>query len=862
MKKIHCIMSLAAALIAVSCSNSYEYPYQDPSLGVDERVDNLIELLTLEEKLDLLMSTQAPVERIGLPGFELGGEACHGVKDDGFTVFPQAIGLAATFDTPGVYDVFSAVSDEARARRNTESGSSVSFWTPNINIFRDPRWGRGQETYGEDPYLMSRMGMAVVRGLQGDDPKYVKAAACAKHFSVHSGPEPLRHRYNPSVSDRDLWDTYMYAFKKLVQDAGVEEVMCAYTRYEGKPCCGSSKLLQEILRDKWGFKGIVVSDCGAIGDFYMQNHHETHKDGAEAAASAVLSGTNIECGEIGGANVYSNLSKSLEAGTLTEDDIDAVLRPALALRIRLGGLDPVELSPWKDLGAETISSEENHALALKMARESMTLLLNDGTLPLDKGVKKLLVVGPNADDTEMQLGNYNGEPTENHVLSIVDAIRKAVPSAEIVYQRGCGHADNEGCTFLLGNDDNALKCEYFASADFSGEPIETHRKDYLMLNTKDECPDYLKDVPVFSARFTSHVKNDTGRQMNYVIRGNGRFKMTVDGRIICEQRNPDMDIRWDSVPDMDKMFTVEPGKAFDLVIEYVKDFEGDANFYFDLASFYSFETEKVDVPSDADAIIFVAGLSSRLENEQFCATSDGFYGGDRTKVELPAVQRQLLHKLHASGKPVVVVNCSGSAVSYTEDENQFNALLQAWYGGQAMGTAVADVLFGDYNPAGRLPVTVYASTSQLPDFLDYNMEGRTYRYFREKPEFAFGYGLSYTSFSYGKPVLSASSAKVGEGVELTVPVTNTGSLAGDEVVQVYVKCLDNPLAPIKALKGYSRVNIQPGQTASVKISLASDAFETFDYNSSDMAVLKGKYQIFCGSSSRDEDLQAVPFEIL
>ena len=858
--KRHTILLLTASLFLLgACAHQdYEYPFQNPGLSPEKRVDNLMSLLTLEEKMSLLVSEEPAIERLGIPAFEWGNEACHGIRQKGATVFPQSIALAASFDKEQNYEVFSAVSDEARAVWNQGYGG-ISFWTPNINIVRDPRWGRSQETYGEDPYLTGVMGSAVVNGLQGNDSHYLKTAACAKHYAVHSGPEPLRHRYNPSVSGRDLWDTYLPAFRTLVQKAGVSEVMCAYTRFEGKPCCASDKLLTGILRDQWGFKGIVVTDCGAIGDFYEYNHHMTHKDGVDASADAILSGTNIECGTIGGTTAFVNLSKSLEQGLVEEEDIDRVLRGALLLRFKLGTFDPVEMLPWKDLGKETMSSDEHHQLALKAARESITLLANDGTLPLKKDLRKILVVGPNADAADMHLGNYNGTPTEEHTQSILSAIREAVPGTEVRYARGCGYAQTEGSTFYFSK--HRLRIEYFNGETFSGDPIGTGEAGYINMNPNTPLPGCLKGLDSYSIRYTGEVEVDTPSTLLYVMRSNMPFSLKVNGREIAGQKEVHREIGYDSVPDMDSIIEVEPGKKYGFVLEFVHPAGESAHLYFDLAEQHPYTAEKFEV-ADEDAIIFIGGLNSDLEGEQACILADGFFGGDRTKVELPVEQQDLIRKMHATGKPVVVVNCSGSAVTFTEIEDQYNALVQAFYGGEAMGQAIADVLFGNYNPAGRLPVTVYASTDQLPDFKDYNMEGRTYRYLRgEEPEFHFGYGLSYTTFEYGKATLSAESVKAGKGVGITIPVTNTGSIAGDEVVQVYIRSLDDPTAPVKELKGFERVGIEPGETVNVKIALEPDAFERYDIGLGKVAVHKGRYQILYGPSSRESDLTALDFSV-
>ncbi|MBQ0087658.1 MAG: glycoside hydrolase family 3 C-terminal domain-containing protein [Bacteroidales bacterium] len=727
MKKLALI---AVTLLALaSCKQKdeteYEYPFRNPNLKVEQRVEDLLSRLTLREKVGMTMSSSFSVDRLGIPAYTWWSEACHGITGAGVTVFPQSIGLAASFDTERQFEIYTAVSDEARARWNSTEHNEfgvdskycldwwhgLSFWCPNVNIFRDPRWGRGQETSGEDPFLAGEMGAAVVRGMQGDNDRYFKTIACAKHFAVHSGPESTRHSFDARVSQRDLWETYLPAFKKLV-DAGVQQVMGAYNRYEGEPCCASNRLLVDILRGKWNYQGFVVSDCGAIENFYEKGRHETHPDAATASAAAVKAGCDVECG-----TSYDSLSEAVEKGYITEAEIDVSLRRILSARIRLGMLDPVELDPWKELGADDLSTEKNHELARKSAQETMVLLKNNGILPLSRNLKKIAVIGPNADNSYMHLGNYNGTPTDGHTLSIVDAIRQAAGSAEIIY--------NKGCENIVGKGEEEV--------NFS--------------------------------------------QMQSQI-------------------------------------------------------------------------------ADADVIIAVTGLTAKLEGEEMSIDCDGFYRGDRTAIELPEVQQNLVRAARQTGKPVVVVNCSGSAIAFGPIEKDYDALLQAWYGGQAAGLAVADVLFGDYNPAGRLPVTFYESTSQLPsDLEDYNMEGKTYRYFRGTPLYAFGYGLSYTTFEYGEAKVKGSKHKV------TVPVTNTGSIDGDEVVQIYVKALDNPEAPIKSLKGFKRVNVPAGKTVSVTIELGDQAFEFYNPEVDGLRVAKGRYKILYGGSSRDEDLKSIDITI-
>ena len=714
-----------------------QYPYQNPQLSFAERVENLLSLLTPEEKVGLMMNKSVSVDRLGIPSYNWWSEACHGVRQDGYTVFPQPIGMAAAFNPQQVYDVFSAVSDEARANWNRTDhhdpklynvpmgvtyypgNPELTFWCPNVNIFRDPRWGRGQETCGEDPYLTAILGVETVRGMQQPRGSYFKTHACAKHYAVHSGPEPLRHTYNASVSMRDLWETYLPAFKALVKKGNVREVMCAYNRYEGRPCCTSDRLLVDILRRKWNYEAIVLTDCDAINNFYNRGQHETHPDALSASVDAVLNGTDLECGK-----VFMVLTEALEKGLIQERTLDFHLRKTLLGRFELGMFDPAETLPWADLKPAVISSEAHNDLATQAARESIVLLENKrlpnpsagGTLtpvlPLSKSLRHIAVVGPNADNVELLNGNYGGTPTKAHQHSLLEGIRNAVPGADVVYRKACELA--------IGD-----------STDLS---------------------------------------------------------------------------------------------TFDDLAQEVRD---------------------------ADVIIIIGGISARMEGE----------GGDKANIELPAVQQKLVRAMHATGRPVVFVNCSGSAIAFGSVEGCYDALLQAWYPGQGGAQALADVLFGDYNPSGKLPVTFYRSNDDLPDFLDYSMENRTYRYFKGEPQYAFGYGLSYTTFAYGKGKLSKTSMKADGKVTLTVPVTNTGSREGTEAVQVYVKALDYPEAPIKSLKGFQKLTLAAGQSARASITLDGEAFEYYDPSIDELSTRPGHYQILYGSSSREQDLQKLDFVV-
>jgi len=869
-KVLLCSSILAASLMIAGCKH-YDYPYLNPNLSVDKRVENLLSLLTPEEKIGLMMNGSVSVDRLDLPAYNWWNEACHGICYDDVTVFPQVIALAATFDADQQYDIYTAVSDEARAVWNTtdhhvlgvnEPNGSIwhqglSFWCPNVNIFRDPRWGRGQETPGEDPYLNSVMGAQTVKAMQGTDKKYLKLHACAKHYAVHSGPEPLRHQFDVTVPMRDLWETYLPAFQTLVQDGNVQEVMCAYHRYEGDPCCGSDRLLVDILRNKWGFNGLVVSDCGAIGDFYNPRNHGTHEDAASASADAVLSGTDVECG-----TSYKSLTESLEKGLITEADIDVNVRRILKARFQLGMFDPAEKLPWANLGLETLSSPEHTALADKAAHEAVVLLKNENSvLPLKKSGVKIAVVGPNADDARVILGNYNGYPTAANKQTIVEAIRAAAPSAEVVFEKGCDLADPYITKHYIAemNGGAGLHAEYYNNTEYSGSVVATaNYNEPLSLNTTspalahEDCAwEEGLNLTDFSAKYSGTFTADYTGDMIYQVRGSGKYNFSVNGKTIAEQAEAPrgrFGFGMFGRGMAPTTFPVVAGQTYEVSIELAQPEAKSASFSFDLMSRRGVDfASVVNNVKDADVIIMVSGISSDIEGE----------GHDRSYIELPEVQQELLAAMDATGKPVVLVNVSGSAIAFGNVEDKYDALVQAWYGGQACGKAVADVIFGDYNPAGRLPVTFYASTEQLPDFQDYTLTNRTYRYFQGEPLYAFGYGLSYTSFSYGEGKVAGKA----KNMTLTVPVTNTGDRDGDEVVQVYVKAMDDPGAPIKSLKGFQRVNVAAGQTANVTVALSPDAFDFYEESIDGLALKHGKYQILYGSSSRDCDLKAVEVEI-
>lgn len=694
-------------------ASAQTYPYQDPNLSAEERANDLCGRLTLEEKAKLMVNNSEAIDRLGIPYFPWWNEALHGVGRNGLaTVFPATIGMAASFDNELLLDVFTAVSDEARAKntyaKHTNSlaqNRGVSFWTPNINIFRDPRWGRGQETYGEDPYLTSVMGLSVVRGLQGpSDSRYKKLLACAKHFVVHSGPEWSRHQFNlENLPSRDLYETYLPAFKTLVKEGDVAEVMCAYHRMDGKPCCGNSQLLNHLLRTELGFKGLVTSDCGAIDDFWSNNGHGFSLDKIHAASQAVAAGTDLECGY----SNYISLPEAVKKGLVTEEQINTSLKRLLVARFEVGDFDDDSLVEWTKIPMSVVGSKAHNALALKMAHETMTLLQNKGNiLPLNRNAR-IVVLGENAVDSTMLWGNYNGFPS--HTVTILEGILKKANN--VTYIPGCGL-------------------------------------------TKTDNTDYVKAT------------------------------------------------------------------------------------------------------ADADVVIFVGGLSPKLEGEEMPSLNEpGFKKGDRTTIELPEAQRTLLARLHAANRRIVFVNCSGSAVGLVPETSSTDAILQAWYGGEEGGTAVADVLFGDYNPSGKLPVTFYKNTEQLPPYEDYSMKGRTYRYFTGQPLFPFGYGLSYTTFKVGKPRYNASKGQV------VVNVKNTGMREGDTTVQIYIRRPDDKNGPIKTLRGFKRVHLRKGERKKVVIDMPKERFASWDETTNTMRVLPGDCLLMAGTSSDINDLCTIKVKL-
>ena len=830
-------------------------PYQNHELSAEERAEDLCKRLTLEEKSLLMMNGSPAIERLGIPSFDWWSEALHGVGRNGLaTVFPSCIGMAASFDDDLIEEVFTAVSDEARAkntlaRREGKNGKykGLSFWTPNINVFRDPRWGRGQETYGEDPYMNGRMGLRVVKGLQGDGTgKYYKLHACAKHYAVHSGPEKTRHSFDiERLPARELWETYLPAFRMLVKNGKVQQVMCAYQRFEGSPCCGSDRLLNSILRYDWGFDGLVVSDCGAIGDFYREGRHEVSKDAKAASALGVLSGTDVECG-----GVYKNLPGAVKRGDVKESDIDVCVKRLLKGRFELGDFDPDSIVPWTSIPMSVVGSVKHRELARKMAREQMVLLKNNGILPLSPDAANIMVMGPNAADSTMMWGIYYGQPA--HTVTALEGLN-ARTGRKLPYARACAVTRMTDQESVFGNfhcsKGKGMEASYWNNTGMSGQPdVEVVYTSAISLDNGGNTA-FAPGVNL--TNFTTRIKGtytaDRDEMLRMVYNNDDGLRIIINGDTVHN--------RWKTDPlnFRDREFAVEKGKKYYIEVDYMQ-LEDDATLNFDILRPRDVPpADAVAKAKDAEVVIFIGGISPVYEREEAKVNEPGFDNGDRTSIELPEPQREILKALHSAGKKIVFVNCSGSAVALTPENDVCDAILQAWYPGEQGGHAIADVIFGDYNPSGKLPVTFYKNDSQLPAFDDYLMEGRTYRYMREAPLYQFGYGLSYTRFDISRPVYSNDKIKVR--------VKNTGKVAGTEVVQVYMRRPADADGPNKTLRGYARVTLAPGESRDVVIDFPKHLFENWDEKEQEMRVVPGEYELMVGSSSADRDLKKIKVKI-
>lgn len=838
----------------------YEFPFLNPELDIEFRVQDLISRMTVEEKVLQLFNEAPAIERLHIPAYNWWNECLHGVARAGkATVFPQAIGLAATFNETLMHKIGDVISTEGRAKHHyfVENGvrsiyTGLTFWSPNINIFRDPRWGRGQETYGEDPFLTGRMAVNFIKGIQGDDPKYLKAIATAKHYAVHSGPEFTRHSDNYFVNDRDLYETYLPAFEAAVKEANVQSVMCAYNRFRDRPCCGSDLLLQNILRNEFGFNGYVVSDCGAISDFYTKHHHELVETPNHAWGWAIASGTDLNCEE-NKEFILDNIEGAIENGVLNMADINKALSRLFTARFNLGMFDPQEMVPFSSIPYEKVGSKEHQDIAMQAAEESLVLLKNDGILPLAKNTKVALI-GPNADNIDVLVGNYNGTPI--HAITPLKAFYERLGERKVVYSPGgplvpkiYGHLAPvpesvyfyyEGSKKIQG-----LKAEYFTGTEFEGTPALS-RMDKSVNFDWDVSPISGELEDTFCVRWTGvFIPKKSG---NYIF--NGTADLKLDGKVILDQKF--------GYIEYDEVY-FEKGKEYNFESKYIKKPHWWAHTLYPSANLLwvetsrDYEKEALEAAVKADVIVFCGGISPRLEGEEMKLEIDGFAHGDRTHINLPQNQEDLLKKLNATGKPVVYINFSGSAMALNWENQNLAAIIQAFYPGEKTGTALTGLLFGDYSPSGRLPVTFYKSIDDFAAFQDYRMENRTYKYFQGEPLYPFGYGLSYSEFKL-ENLQMAKNIQAGGKQTVSVSVKNTGKLRSKEPVQLYLsdKKLEVPV-PIKKLVAFKNVELNPGESKTVNFEILPEQMAVVNSNF-EKEIEAGDFEVLiCGSTGKNQD---------
>jgi beta-glucosidase len=842
-------------LTCISLAQNGEPPavplYLDPVQPIAARVDDLISRMTLEEKASQLVNQARAIPRLQVPQYDWWSEALHGVANAGTaTVFPEPIGLAATFDPPLIHEMAVAIGTEARAKHNqaVRAGrrdimEGLDFWSPNINIFRDPRWGRGQETYGEDPFLTGRMGVAFVTGLQGDDPKYLRVISTPKHFAVHSGPEPSRHSINIEVSKHDMEDTYLPAFRAAVIEGQAESVMCAYNRVNGEPACANKFLLEDQLRRAWMFNGYVVSDCDAIVDIFS-GHHFT-KSQAEAAAVSMKTGMDNECGDFfTEATDNSDYVKYLDAvkqGLLRETDIDVALKRLFTARFRLGLFDPPAMVLYAQTPASEIDSDAHRALALKTARESIVLLKNDGILPLKPGVKKIAVVGPLAESVRVLHGNYSG--TASRATTALEGIRNQFTGAQITYSPGMNFLRQQSVipTSVLSASDGqpGLKGEYFSGNKVEGAPavVRIDKTVDLQLFHPDPTaltpPTGMKD---FSVRWTGFLTPNQSGAYQVGLAGSMN-QLWIDGQLVVD------DLKLHDPNPMSKTLQLKKGHRYAVKLEYARGGFGTKLVWLKLIA--DPIAEAVAAANQADVVVAVVGITSQLEGEEMQVDLPGFKGGDRTSLDLPKEEEDLLEAMKRTGKPLVVVLMNGSALSVNWANQHADAILDAWYSGEEGGTAIAQTLAGVNNPAGRLPVTFYTGVDQLPAFEDYAMKNRTYRYFNDQPLYPFGYGLSYSKFEYSNLRLSTTELNAGDSLNAGVNVKNTSLREGDEVVQLYLSFPQVEGAPLRALRGFTRIHLGPRETQHVNLSLSPRDLSLVNA-AGDRLVVAGTYRVNVG----------------
>ncbi|HLI02932.1 MAG TPA: glycoside hydrolase family 3 C-terminal domain-containing protein [Terracidiphilus sp.] len=832
--RIAAAVLLSSAAAAALAQTAEKPAYMNPSLPAEQRAADLVHRMTLEEKASQMVNQSRAIPRLGVPAYDWWSEALHGVAVNGTTEFPEPIGLAATFDAPAIHQMGVDISVEGRIKHaqamragHSDIFEGLDFWAPNVNIFRDPRWGRGQETYGEDPYLTARMGVAFVTGMQGDDPHYYRVISTPKHFAVHSGPEPTRHSADVTVSRHDELDTYLPAFRAAVTEAKAGSVMCAYNSINGQPACANQFLLDDQLRGKWGFQGYVVSDCGAVRDIANGHHYAPTVE--QAVAVSVARGMDNECidfrNKVKDDHDYRPYIDAVKAGYLKESDLDTALIRLFTARMKLGMFDPPSMVPYTRIDENQLNSPAHRALALKLANESMVLLKNDGVLPLKTSGVKILVVGPLAEQTRVLLGNYTGIP--DHTVSILEGIRKEFSGADIQYIQGTGFLSKRTTpvpdSLLTFNGKPGAKATYIRQ-DIGGldedrvegssvSPLATRIEPGIDLGAQPLPPAAAGAQPLAARWEATLTPTETG---DYAlgVETDGFFRLFVDGKRIANANYPH------GVETTTGRVHLEAGKPYQLLVEYGRTAKTAPHMKLVWQKTdRSVDPAAAEAAKNADVVVAVVGITSELEGEEMQVNEPGFKGGDRTSLDLPEPEQKLLESLATAGKPLVVVLTNGSALAVNWASQHANAILDAWYPGEEGGAAVAQTLSGRNNPAGRLPVTFYASVDQLPPFDDYSMKNRTYRYFTGTPLYPFGYGLSYTRFSYSGLTLSESSIKAGDPLTAEVTVTNTGSRAGDEVAQLYLNFPPVKGAPLRALRGFARLHLAPGASQKVRFEL-------------------------------------------
>lgn len=862
MRKIH-LLVIIFNLVVLNTFAQENFTFQNPDLPIDQRVNDLVSRMTVEEKISQLMDSSPAIDRLNVPEYNWWNEALHGVARAGYaTVFPQSISIASSWDRQLIHDVADVISDEARAKhheylRRGQHGmyQGLTFWSPNINIFRDPRWGRGHETYGEDPYLTGQLGLQFVNGLQGTDPKYLKVIATAKHYAVHSGPEPSRHSFDVSTSDIDLYETYLPAFRTLVKEGHVYSIMGAYNRFRGESA-SASPFLFNILRNDWGFNGYIVSDCGAVTDIWK--HHKITKDAASASALAVKTGLDLECG-----SSYKSLKEALDRKLLTESDIDITLKRIFTARFKLGMFDPEEIVPYAQIPFSVNNNAAHDYLARVASQKSIVLLKNkNNILPLSKAIKTIAVVGPNANDVQSLWGNYSGTPS-NPTTVLKGIQNKLEPHTKIVYAQGTDLAKGvpamkviPSIYFQTEDGLQGLTGEYFDNKDWDGKPLFIRKDDNVDFHWEMDTPDPRLKMKNYSIKWTGYLIAPTTGVYNISEWSKPFMTIQIENNKTSGGKNS-------HTPRIrPQKIELEAGKKYKIEVKY-QNYYGDA-----VAQLLWAEPEQnllkeaTQVANQADAIVLVLGLNERLEGEEMKVEADGFEGGDRTSLDLPSNQIELMKAMVATGKPVTLVLINGSALSINWAKENVPAILTAGYPGQQGGNAIADVLFGDYNPAGRLPVTYYKSVDQLPDFENYDMEGRTYRYFHKEPLYPFGFGLSYTTFKYSN-IQIPTNISADKDFEISVEVTNTGERDGDEVVEMYLK--DEKAStprPIWQLEGFDRINLKKGETKTVRLKITPRQLSLIN-KKKQRVIEPGWFTVSVGGKQPDgsADLQSGRFQI-